>query len=293
MKKILQSLFILVLLGICLTPFSQVNQLSYTSNSQSLSPTDSRLSPAGDWGSMVDPNPLNVDTYYTLPTNYDLCYATFHANAGDIYYMYLASLMFWDAELYNDSAYSVLLGTFYSVSSQLPASPFAKYLIFSPAHSGWYYLILYSHGFNGKLAILNATSYHVNSTQLVVISSETCPVKFFDVNLIQGNYSTNRDTLYVKVDRRWNYVILPDLYGALGSGSIYLENGSYGIMIEDSCNFCLTGYLYFPRNETIPDDPDDNKTDTRQPSSIFDGITPLFGIGVLVGLCALYKFKKK
>ena len=294
MGKVLQTLFILILLGICLTPLNQMHQYPSISTVQSLSPTGTPLIKTTGWSNITNPYALNMNTYYTLPALYGICYATFLVDAGEMYYVYLESPMFWDAELYNDSAYNFLLGTFYSVSTQLPISPFAKFMVFSPAHSGWYYLILYSNGFSGKLAILNASSYQVNSTQLVIISPETCPVKFFGVDLIQGNYSANRDTLYVKVERGWDYVILPESYGGLGSESIYLENGSYGIIIEESCNFCITGTLHFPQNNTIPDDPGDgNKTDIVQGGSIFDGITPLFGIGVLVGLCALYKFRKK
>jgi len=289
-RKVLQGLFLLCLLGVCLSTFIQAHQVSPHYDAQTYI-SNAPLSPlTGNWENESAPFILSLDTYYTLPSIYDFCFATFLAQAGDLYYISLRSLIFWDAELYNDSAYAVLLGTFYTVSS----SPFSEYLIFSPGHSGWYYLILYCNGFAGKLAILNATPYSANTTQLVVISPETNPVEFFGVDLMQGNYSSAQETLYMRIERGWDYVILPEMYSQFGSTSTYLENGTYGIVIEESCNFCLTGYLYFQENETIPDDPDDeNKTDTGENGSILDGITPLFGVGVLVGLCALYKFKKK
>ena len=281
----LPSLLFLMLLGLSLTPFIQTNPVPWISDS----PSDPKLTHAGEWGSRADPYPLNVDTYYTLPNSHDRCYTTFYATVANQYYVYLNSLTFWNAELFNDSAYSVPLGTFYSVPSH------SEYMVFSPDHSGWYYLILSSYGFDGKLSILKATDYQVNSTRIVVIGPDSCPVKFLGVDLIQGNYTTSQETLYVKIARGWNYVILDEQYGELGPASIYLENGSYGIIIEKSCNFCLKGYLSFPKNETIP--PEDNKTDTDtgQTDSIFGGLnlTPLFGIGILVGLCVLYKFRKK
>lgn len=242
----------------------------------------------GSWGNSSTPYQLALDTYYVLPSGYDRCFATFFVQAEDLYYVYLDSLIFWDAELYNDSAYTTLLGTFYSVSM------LSEYLIFSPGHSGWYYLILYSNHFEGKLAVHTAAPYTVNTTEFVVISPEAHPVQFFGVDLIQGNYSTAKETLYARIERGWDYVLLAEMYGTLGPTATCLENGTYGIIIEESCNFCLTGYQFFPKNETVPDDPGhENKTDTTGASSILDGITPLFGIGVLVGLCVLYKFKKK
>jgi len=250
----------------------------------------------GNWENSSDPFVVTLDTYYTIPHR-DLLFAAFYAQAGAIYYIYLDGVPNWDAELYNDSAYTTNLGPFYRLPL-IMGSPYINhyYMIFSPRHSGWYYLLLYCEIplIDGSLAILNAIPYTVNTTQLVVISPRTCPVQFFNVDLVQGNYSATREELYVRVERGGDYVLLPEMYGTLGSISTYLENGTYGFIFQESRNFCLTGYPLFPKNETIPVDPvNENKTDTGQPDSIWDGITPLFGIGVLVGLCVLYKFKKK
>lgn len=292
LRPIFQSLFLLALLGICLIPFIQWQQIGLVDPWQECWPTNPPLTvQEGNWESNSTPYIVTLNTYYSVPKN-DLSFATFLAQAGDIYYVYLENIPFWTAELYNNSAYTCMLGTFY----QAPYPLNTCHLIFSPGRSGWYYLLIYckSQLFSSKLAILNATPYTVNTTQLIIISEETCPVRFLSADLVQGNYSTTQDQLYARIERGCDYVIFSEMYNELGPALTSLENDTYGFIFTRSCNFQLTGYRSFPKNETIPDDPGNaTETDPGQPSSIFDGITPLFGIGVLVGLCALYKFKKK
>jgi hypothetical protein len=243
---------------------------------------------------MSNPYHLNLDVYYTLDGYYDVCYAAFPAVAKNIYFLSLGSYIFWDLELYNNSAYSTLLGTPYSLPYPM-GNLMEKYALFSPNQTKLYYLKLYcSSGFDGKLAVLTAAPYTVNTSQLIVISEESNPIAVLQVDLIQGNYSTSGSTLYARIERGWNYVLLPENYGTLSSRATYLPNGSYSLIIEASCNFRLSGYVFLKGNQTPPPPPPpDNRTDTNQGNPILNGVTPLFGIGVLVGLCALYKFKKK
>ena len=283
------ALFMLALLGVCLTPF--VNQLTYIrrENETALASTPLDSQGAGDWENSTDPFHLDLNAYYTLPSGRDISYATFSVMARGIYFIYLGSPMFWTSELYNNSDYTLLLGIPYS-----PPYSMSKYMIFSPNHTGNYYLKLYSDYFSGEIAILTAIPYIVNTSRLLIISPETNPVEVLQVELLEGNYSAPSFTIYTKVDRGWNYVVLPEMYGTFGSELTHLTNGSYSLIIDESCNFRLTGYLPSIRNETPPPPPPpDNGTDTNQGNPILNGITPLFGIGVLVGLCALYKFKKR
>jgi len=294
-KQVFQSLLLFFLLGICLTPFIQPHQFTFCEVKSICLTRIPVVSQGKSWNNSNDPYVLTLNTYYEIP-NDDLSFATFHAQTGDIYYVYLKYVPSWDAELYNDSAYQHLLGTFYSIPLPIQYPLYSgSYMIFSPAHSGWYYLLLYCDfpWGDGRIAILNATPYIVNTTRLIAISPETCPVQFLSVDLTQGNYTTLRDRLYVRIERGWGYVILPEMYGILGPAPTYLEDGTYGLIFEESCNFCLTGFCSFPRNKTNSNNPGDNNTDGRAGSSILNGITPLFGIGILVGLFVLYKFKKK
>jgi hypothetical protein len=291
-NRMILSIFLLfsLLLAVYLIPISQTRQISLN-EVKSHEYSGGIVTRGESWENSSNPYILAVNTLYTVPNN-DLSFTAFWALAGGVYYIYLdyAGYM-WNAELYNDSAHTELLGTFYQLPFELGMG---YYMMFSPGHTGWYYLLLYCGIINGKVAIFNATSYTINTTRLLVTSPETCPALTLYSDLVQGNYCTAQDRLYVRVERGWDYVFLSEMYGEVGPNLIYLENGTYVFIFQESCNFRLTGYHFFPKNETVPGDPNEgNKTDDGQPGSIWDGITPMFGIGVLVGLCTLYKFKKK
>lgn len=279
---------------ICLVIFCLVLSFTKSRNrnceNQSVLSWNAPITPtAGDWSNIQDPFHLDLNTYYTLPSDSAICYATFSVRAREIYFIYLSSPLFWDSELYNNSDYTGLLGTPYS----LPYS-MVYYMIFSPNHTGNYYLKLYSTYGIGKLAVLTALSYTINTSRLIIISSETHPLELLQIELLQGNYSASSKATYAKVERGWNYVVLPEMYGVFDSKVIPLTNGSYLIIIEESSNFCLTGYVPSLRNETPALSPlPANNSDTGQGNSILNGVTPLFGVGVIVGLYVLYKFKKK
>ncbi|MFX1293379.1 MAG: hypothetical protein ACFFD2_00775 [Promethearchaeota archaeon] len=249
-----------------------------------------------------NPFPINVDTYYGDTWGeyfdlYDVRYLTFNVQKDEIYFIYLDSEMWWDLELYDDSNYTILLGTPYPVAI---GGMFDEYLLFSPNRSDTYYLrLIQTSGFNFgiELAVLTANLYSINTSKLIIIGESYNPIQIFQVDLEAGNYSASYDALYAVIERGSNYVVFEEAYRKFPTeGTFSLDAGSYGIIFEESCEFTLT---YYPLlNETPPDNPPNepppkNDTDTEGIGSFLDRITPLFGIGVIIGILVVYKVKKK
>ena len=247
-----------------------------------------------------DPYRLDLDTYYgenwtDFWVDNDIRYLSVLLETNEIYYIYYESAMFWDLELYYDPLYEYLLGTPYTVPG---GKILREYLTFSPNSSGYYYIKLYqSGGINTlRIAVLQAEEYTINTTELVLISDPTHPIHVFQADLPEGNYTCSHDTLYAKVERGWNYAVLDVSYGTLPDNDLFIiQNGSYALIIEESCQFTLTCYL--PANESPPeeppDDPGDNSTDDVSNTGVFDNMTPIFGVGVILGILVICKIKSK
>ena len=253
----------------------------------------SPLSSCGKGTNMSDPYLLEVDTYYgnneweRYFNDYDYRYLSFEAEENEIYYVYADPGLWWDAELFDDPEFSVLLGTLHSVG-------FDKRLFFSPNRTGTYYMCIYYNIPIGDFtfAVLTPEHYIINSSALVIIGVEYQPIHLFQVDLEAGEYTCTYGADYAKIERGWNYAAFPEAYGSFPEGATFtLEEGTYGIIIEESCTFCLT--YYPPRNDTPPDDPGDNSTDSGGFDSIFDDFSPAF-IGVaVVGLLLFCCWRKK
>ncbi len=262
---------------------------------------------------IIDNHPLNSDGYGDIPENpykldldtyygenwtdfwldYDIRYLSVRLEADEIYFIFLESCIYWDLELYFDPLYTQLLGTPYTVFGHA----FREYLTFSPNTTGYYYIKLYqSSGFTSlRLAVLQAEQYTINTTEIVLISDPTIPIRIFQVDILEGEYRCSHDPLYAELDRGWNYVVLPPSYDTFHKDLRFdMQAGSLAIIIEESCLFTLTGYL--PPNETPPEDPPNgtgNDPTGLFPNDLLSNLTPVFGVGVLLGLLVLYKIKKK
>ena len=240
---------------------------------------------------MSDPLVFETDVVQEYTFTQDETYLTFQACANEIYFIYLSSV-WWNAELFDNAGYTILLG----IPSTVPGgSIFQQYLFFSPNRTGAYYLKLYKSPVTSTitLAVLTAEIYTCNTSEIVTVGYGFHPIQVFQCNLSAGIYAATCDALYARITRGANYVVLPSQYGTFPEERFTLENGSYGIILEASCVFCLTYYV--PPNATPPpEDPSgENDTNTSTTGSIFDGITPIFGVGVLIGILVLYKLKKK
>lgn len=254
---------------------------------------------SGDGSDPAYPYKLQLNTYYgenwtEYWVDYDIRYLTIRLFADEIYYIYHESSLFWDIELYNDPLYLYLLGTPYTVPG---GKIMRKYLTFSPNRTDYYYIKLYqsSSPSNVRLGVLQAEQYTVNISELVLISDPTYPIHIFQADLPEGNYTCSHESLYAKVERGWNYVVLDVSYGTFPENELFnLQAGSYTIIIEESCIFTLT--YFAPPDTTPPEEPgngtDNNQTDTSI-DSLFINMTPIFGIGAILGILVLYKVKKK
>jgi len=256
----------------------------------------------GDGSLYTDPFYVEINTYYGFDEweQYfnitDTRYITFDVQQNEVFYVYIDPSSYWDLELFGDSNYTTLLGT--PCSSPL-GSPFRKHLFFSPNRTGGYFIRLYhQNSFSQTLtfAILNPDHYQINSSQIIIIGIGYHPIHVLQADLEAGNYSCSVSAVYAKMDRGWNYAAFPEHYGTFPSGDIfYLEAGTYGIIIEESCIFNLS--YYPPKNETNPEGPSpdpDNSTDNNSDGgSLLDGVTPVFAVGVLLGILVLFLTKKK
>jgi hypothetical protein len=246
---------------------------------------------SGDGSNMSDPLLIETDVFQAYEFSQEETYLTFYVKANEIYFIFLDSF-WWSAELYDNAGYTILLGTPYTVPG---GTIFQKYLFFSPNRTGLYYLKLYKSPVTSTitLAILTVDPYTLNTSEIVTVGYGFHPIQIFQCDLAAGNYTASYDALYARITRGGNYVVLPNKYGTFPTDLFPLANGSYGIVLEESCEFCLTYYV--PQNATPPpeDPPGENDTNTSTTGSFFDGITPVFGVGVLIGILVLYKLKKK
>ncbi len=252
------------------------------------------------WGNdPSDPYWIETDIYYgadwgSFFGTYEIRYIAFSAVENEIYFIYIDPAIWWDLELYDDPNFTILLGTPYSVSL---GQVFREYLFFSPNRTGTYYLKLYQTTSitDLSLAVLTAKPYSLNTSKIVTIGEQYQPIQVFQIDVDEGNFSVTHDTLYATITRGWNYVVLEDAYNKFPLDCVFtLETGSYGILIEESCEFMLTSYP--PTNGTsqseLPDTPPDNATDPVGSTSFLDDVSPIFGIGVLIGILVVYKVKK-
>ncbi len=259
---------------------------------------DSRLQVMG-WGdNPADPFHVSLDYFYTnwsdYFSEYETRYIAFDLQAYEIYFILLDPASFWYLELYDDSEFSILLGTPYYVYY---GKVFHEYLFFSPNRTGTYYIKLQRETpfLDLTFAVLTADSYSFNTSRVVIIGRDTHPIQIFQFDTPGGNFSSSTAALYAYIERGWNYVVFPEAYNQFPTeGTFPLGSGSYGVVIEESCEFLLTSYP--PRNSSQEDpasDPPENSTeDDMNISSILDNVTPVFGIGILVGILVIYKMKK-
>ncbi|MHA1130406.1 MAG: hypothetical protein ACTSQI_15130 [Candidatus Helarchaeota archaeon] len=287
-KRILFLIFIIGLLSL----------LSLTQRGQFNTPIDNTTIPfqTCEIGSTPEnPRHLELNKYYedwsSYFANYDIMYMDMNLTANEIYFIFHEPTIWYSIELYDDPNFTIFLGTAYSV----PAGQIMReYLLFSPNRTGLYYLKMYcsSSIATPRLAILVSVPYIINTTELVLISQETRPICIYQADLLEGEYKSSQGVLYAPVQKGWNYVILECAYGTTPTEEPFnLVNGSYAFIIEESCQFQIT---YFPKqNETLPEEPPENTTDTgSDPDSFLNGVTPIFGVGVIIGVLVLFKLKK-
>ncbi|MHA1266180.1 MAG: hypothetical protein ACTSRS_13185 [Candidatus Helarchaeota archaeon] len=244
----------------------------------------------GDGHDPSDPLTIYVDTYYGLDwqdyfSTYDFRYLQVYLNANAIYFVFHESTFLWDVGLFNDSSYSVLLG----VPISVPEGQFSReYLTFSPNRTGFYYIKLYKENIFTSLnfAVLSATSYTLNTSHYIVIHDSIQPIYTFQTNISSGTYSCSYPTLAVKVSLGQNYGVSSSSYQKFPQDTPFqLEAGQYLLLIEETCEFSLT--LISSKNQTESAPFQDSRFD------FFGEFSPIFAIGILIGIYVLYTFHKK
>lgn len=265
------------------------------------------LRQCGDGSTPEDPLNITVDQYYgnswvhnwsTYFETYSVRYLQIHLVENEIYFLYLKdAYLYWDIELYNDSLYTELLGVPYAVTG---CSIWRRYMTFSPNRTGYYYLIFYKDGLqtNPSFIVLQAKPYIINTSKVVLISPPTIPVRVFHIDLLEGNYTCNQEVLYAVKERGWNYVVMSDDYGFFPKNNLFnMPACTLTLIFEDACEFELTYYLPVnedpPDNETSPDNSTDNPTNPDGFGGLLSGMTPIFGVGLMVGILAICLMKKK